>query len=145
MVGVVGNFVDSAVVDDSPAGDAVALVASGVIVVDGSSDEIVIDGSSLLVDELLEYFYHLLEPVCVVGRYVVAAADGNFVVSADYFAADSVEVGDVGKFAVSVEFDNLPDGDVVALVVAGVIVVDGNSGVIVIGGSSLLLLNVPVV
>ena len=80
MVGVVGNFVDSAVVDGSPAGDVVALVAVGVIVVDNSSDEIVIDGSSLLVVELRECFYHLLEPVCAVSRYVVAAADSNFAV-----------------------------------------------------------------
>ena len=42
-------------------------------------------------------------------------------------------------------FDDPPAGEVVALVVAGVIVVDGNSGVIAIDGSSLLLLNVPVV
>ena len=90
-----------------PAGDVVAV---GVTVVCGSSDEVVIDGSSILVVELRAYFYHLLEPVCVVSHYAVAAADGNFVASGDYLASESVQVG-----------------------------------VVVIDGSSLLLLNVPVV
>ena len=48
MIGVVGNFVDPVVFDDSPAGDKVVLVAAGVIVVDGNSCAIVIDGSLLL-------------------------------------------------------------------------------------------------
>ena len=110
MIGVVGKFVDSVVVDDSPARVVVALVAVSVIVVDGSFNVIVIDGSSLLVVELREYYHHhLVELVCVVSRYVVAAADGNFVVvSADYLAANSAEVGVVGNFVDPVVFDDSP-------------------------------------
>ena len=88
-----------------------------------------VDGSAFLVVGIREYYYHLVDPVCVVSRYVVAAAGDNFVV----VSADCVEVG----------VDSA--GNEVVLVASGVVVAGVIAGVVVIGGNSLFLLNVHVV